>query len=127
MILMKCRKCLRELTDYDESGKVYCEHCGKEWKYDVDLLPREGVLELAEGKYEGLILKNRPFGTGKLTLHSGEVYEGEWNEGKMTGKGTLTSTDSVYEGYFENGLPSGEGILRVLGLLHFSVALAPKT
>jgi hypothetical protein len=49
---------------------------------------------------------------GKYVFENGEIYEGNWREGKMHGRGRLEWFDSVYEGDFEYGLRTGNGTLR---------------
>jgi hypothetical protein len=43
--------------------------------------------------------------------HDGRMYEGEWSEGKMHGKGTFMWKDGrQYEGEYVNDQKEGEGI-----------------
>ena len=39
-----------------------------------------------------------------------ELYEGEWIEGKLNGKGKFTSKSEWYEGMFKNNLENGKGL-----------------
>ena len=51
--------------------------------------------------------------TGKLTFKNGDIYEGDFRNGKRTGKGIFYWKDgNVYKGDFVNGKRSGKGILR---------------
>ncbi len=45
-----------------------------------------------------------PDGTGQMTYSNGDVYEGEWKEGKRNGTGKMTYRNGdVYEGEWKNG------------------------
>ncbi|KAI7749148.1 hypothetical protein M8C21_001213 [Ambrosia artemisiifolia] len=60
------------------------------------------------GDVNGMI----PHGKGKYTWSDGTVYEGCWEEGKMTGDGRITwSSGASYEGEFSGGYLDGFGKL----------------
>ena len=64
------------------------------------------------GTYKGNLLKI-PEGKGTFTYYNGDVYEGEWINGKKNGKGILTLKDGdVYSGDFSNNLFNGKGIYK---------------
>ena len=44
-----------------------------------------------------------PNGKGKMVWTQGDIYDGEWVNGVMNGKGKLTQNGKVYEGNFVNG------------------------
>ena len=44
-----------------------------------------------------------------LTFENGDKYEGEIQDGKITGKGKRTSLTYIYEGYFLDGKKDGYG------------------
>lgn len=49
-------------------------------------------------------------GHGKQTYASGDVYEGEFKDGKANGKGIYTRADgSIYIGEFKDGKRNGQG------------------
>ena len=61
--------------------------------------------------YEGQWRDGKLHGQGKLTSLSGEVvYEGEWRDGKFHGQGKMKwSNGRVYEGEFQDGKRHGQG------------------
>ena len=62
--------------------------------------------------YEGEIEDGKMNGQGTLRLADGSVYEGEWKDGNMHGKGTYTSSyGSVYEGEWKDDKKHGKGKL----------------
>jgi hypothetical protein len=77
-----------------------------EWQSDFQT-SIEAMLNASEN-YNGDMI-NR---FGKYVFENGEIYEGNWREGKMHGRGRLEWFDSVYEGDFEYGLRTGNGTLR---------------
>ena len=45
-----------------------------------------------------------------MTYGNGDVYEGNWKDGKKNGKGKYTYTDgTVYEGDWKDGSKNGKG------------------
>nr|GEW09640.1 phosphatidylinositol 4-phosphate 5-kinase 8-like isoform X1 [Tanacetum cinerariifolium] len=62
--------------------------------------------------YFGDVKGRIPHGRGKYTWSDGTVYEGSWDEGKMTGVGRITwSSGASYEGDFSGGYLDGFGTL----------------
>ena len=63
-------------------------------------------------KYTGEFFGDLRHGQGRLELlKDGNIYEGEFNRGEMTGKGIyLWSNKQRYEGDFVNGIKHGKGI-----------------
>ena len=67
------------------------------------------------GEYFGSVVNERPHGHGKLDFKTDDLmgrkyYEGQWNEGKITGKGRMVFTSGdVYSGDFDQGVPHGQG------------------
>ena len=63
-------------------------------------------------KYTGEFFGDLKHGQGRLELlKDGNIYEGEFNRGEMTGKGIyLWSNKQRYEGDFVNGIKHGKGI-----------------
>ena len=63
------------------------------------------------GVYEGRLVAGRPEGRGRLTLRSGEVYDGTWAHGLREGTGYLRDDGgNHYTGNFAAGLPDGAGV-----------------
>ncbi|WP_340400454.1 stalk domain-containing protein [Paenibacillus sp. FSL H8-0079] len=61
-------------------------------------------------KYIGEISNNRPNGLGKQFAPDGElIYEGNFEDGLKSGKGTYYSKDVTYVGDFKNDKPNGIG------------------
>lgn len=73
-------------------------------------LEGEGVEIGPDGyRFEGVFHKSRRV-KGKITLPTGDVYEGEFQNNLPHGYGKETVVDGrVYEGYFERGLYNGYG------------------
>ena len=53
-------------------------------------------------------------GHGKLLMKDGSYYEGEFNNGEISGSGTRkwTATGNIYEGEFYKGELNGKGIMK---------------
>lgn len=66
-------------------------------------------LALPNGDYTGESVLGFLNGTGTFTFDAGEIYEGEWKNHEMSGKGKLTSSAGIYEGEFLKSMRSGEG------------------
>lgn len=63
------------------------------------------------GTYTGNRENGKKSGTGTFKWNDGTVYEGEWKEDKINGKGKLTIPNKgTYEENFENGKKEGQGI-----------------
>lgn len=61
--------------------------------------------------YVGECQKNIPDGVGVMSWYSGDVYEGDFVQGKRTGKGVfLNNSGDRYEGDFVDGKFSGRGV-----------------
>jgi len=75
----------------------------------------EGVLQfVTNGKpgarYEGTLQQGRLTGRGKLTTPDGVSYDGDWVDGKQEGYGKYVAADgSSYEGGWTAGQPDGFG------------------
>jgi len=71
-------------------------------------LPEKYTLTTAEG--ESLESSWDFTGTGRAAYTNGDVYEGQYQDGKKHGQGVYTSRDgSVYTGGYENDQRSGQG------------------
>ena len=94
------------------------------------------IIDKKNGLYEGEVnAHNKPHGHGKCTYNDGDVYEGEWKNGKKHGQGVYTFSEgdrhegmwrndemngygkyfwddgSVYEGQFRDGVIDGKGTI----------------
>ena len=58
-----------------------------------------------------------PNGQGRITYSNGDIYEGNFENGKLKGQGKFISKNGniVYEGNFENGKPTGQGRINING------------
>ena len=63
--------------------------------------------------YTGGWRYDRHEGLGRLTRHDGEVYEGEWAEGRRHGRGMslLEISGECYVGEWVDGVRQGAGSL----------------
>ena len=60
--------------------------------------------------YEGDFADNKLHGKGKYTWPNGNVYEGDWRDDNRSGKGKFTWSDGdVYEGDYVDGKRTGTG------------------
>jgi hypothetical protein len=59
--------------------------------------------------YDGEFKDGKPNGHGKLTSADTSVYEGEFKDGIPNGEGTYVGDGKKYVGNFDDGLPSGYG------------------
>ena len=66
--------------------------------------------------YEGEWKNGKKHGYGIITYSNGTEYEGEWKNGKMNGQGKLTSLNgTLYQGEWENDIINGKGKLTYNG------------
>lgn len=73
-----------------------------------------GTIVLDNGTYKGEWNKDkRPHGKGTLTLNDGQVYTGEFKDGKYDGQGELRMLRQTYTGGFKNGVYHGCGTTRL--------------
>lgn len=62
--------------------------------------------------YQGELLGGRPNGRGRLEIRSGEVFEGDWVDGRLHGSGLhIDAAGNRYEGEFAAGVAQGPGRL----------------
>jgi len=64
-----------------------------------------------KAKYEGNYKDGVRTGVGKMEFPSGDIYEGEWVEGKMNGEGSYTykNTGDIYSGSWLANVKQGYG------------------
>ena len=71
--------------------------------------PREGI-SLPDGTFKGVLKDGKP-SWGTLTDLCGIIYEGEFQDGKIQGKGIMTFPEGQrYEGDFVNEKFEGSGM-----------------
>lgn len=70
-----------------------------------------GVLLSHGGRYEGTFKNGKKDGAGTMRWNNGDVYEGEWREGLMSGSGKYVRArdNAVYEGLFRDHQRHGRG------------------
>lgn len=61
-------------------------------------------------EYRGTFKDLKMHGQGKLTFADGKVYEGDFVDGIMDGKGILCFNNKIYKGKFKNGKQHGIGV-----------------
>ena len=63
------------------------------------------------GTYSGPWKFNMPYSTGKFTLDTGAIYEGQWLDGLPNGEGVynFTRSGNKYIGHFQDGHLDGNG------------------
>ena len=96
-------------------AKKYPDGCTYEGSWKGDVWTGEGKLTSATGQVwvgefkDGKIYK----GSGVLVFPDGDLYEGKWVNGKMEGQGKSTQTDGSYlKGEFKSDtLYDGTGVL----------------
>lgn len=68
-------------------------------------MPAKGKYKWTNGNiYEGEYLNGKRNGRGKYTWVNGDTYEGEFVNGKITGNGIMIRNGIIQKGYFENGV-----------------------
>lgn len=81
-----------------------------EGDWDDGLLEGQGRIESSTMLYIGSVSKNLPHGIGTERWQNGDIFEGEFFEGKKNGKGKFTwQNGSRYEGMVENNTIHGMG------------------
>lgn len=69
-----------------------------------------GVVECATYKFVGRFVRGKENGHGAMSFANGESYEGNFDDGHMSGLGTFVYRDAgVYEGQFEKSKRHGHG------------------
>lgn len=69
----------------------------------------KGQLINSVGKYKGDFRSDLYHGRGHMHFKNGDVYNGEWSEGKMHGRGSLCWDGQEYDGHFFKGRKTGLG------------------
>jgi len=95
-------------TEQIEDGSVY------EGNFDNDQKSGFGVFKWASGEvFEGEFLQNVINGRGKYVWKAEtKWYDGQWQDGKMHGKGKFINEGKEYEGDFEADKKHGQGLYK---------------
>jgi hypothetical protein len=68
--------------------------------------------QLPDGSiYSGSLKDGRFYGYAKQVWSNGDIFEGEYLNGKYNGSGKLTTKFYIYEGQFKDGLINGKGMI----------------
>jgi len=70
-----------------------------------------GVLTANGDRYEGEFVDGKQTGRGVAIFHDGGRYEGDFIDGKRSGRGVMISRDARYDGQVVEGWPDGLGVL----------------
>lgn len=64
-------------------------------------------------EYTGDIKQLKAHGVGKYIFCDGDIYKGNFYNGKKSGKGVIMKEEGawIYEGDFENDVPNGKGVI----------------
>ena len=86
-----------------------------ESKFDKLNINNNQELRLSDRKYIGQVINGLPEGNGVMYIDGGNIYKGEFKNGKYEGKGIYyyneePSKGDRYEGDFKNGKSEGKGI-----------------
>ena len=69
------------------------------------------------GSYHGCLNdRGLPEGKGGIEFSSGDSYNGDWEDGKMSGNGVYISNEWKYEGQFQDGRMTGKGVFTQISL-----------
>ena len=85
----------------------------KQNKTEQTIILKDNVIVTDNGSlYIGAILNKMPNGAGKIIYKNGDIYEGEWENGKQSknGKGRITyENGDIYEGEWKDSKRDGNG------------------
>jgi len=107
-----CEKFVGEKTEIvvnkKEKGVLY------ESKVNGELGWYKSGDEKTDWKYEGEVENGKPNGQGTMTSPDGSIYEGKFKDGRQNGQGTMTLIKGgeilgKYVGEFKNDSPNGQG------------------
>lgn len=70
-----------------------------------------GPIEMKDCRYLGQVMNKKRHGWGKAVWENFRLYEGEWDNDQMSGKGRCigSSGTSYYDGEWKNGKRHGKG------------------
>jgi len=69
----------------------------------------QSVLEISDPEIQPGAALRLSVREGRYTHPSGEIYEGEWDLGRMHGNGVSEFHNTFYEGEFESNIKCGQG------------------
>jgi hypothetical protein len=99
-------------SNYREDGKIISGI----WKDDA-IFELDTTLTTEKGIFKGLLLNSSPQGYGEMNYFSGSQYKGDWNNGKMEGEGTFTTTTDTLIGEWKDGKLNGYGLCKTPSFL----------
>ena len=78
----------------------------------MKIMSRENLSNSSKRSVDSTIsYKNNDMTSGVQTFENGDIYTGDFLDGKKHGKGVLkTLSDRTYDGGWENDLPHGYGV-----------------
>ena len=80
---------------------------------DIPKITGQGVLVLADGRYEGSLVEGKQHGQGAFVYKDGSRYEGSWEKGYYHGKGIMIyKNGNRYEGDWVGGKRNGYGVFK---------------
>lgn len=97
------------LAFLDETKHITQKSISEEQKKET--ITGYGTTRIGEGTYTGYLTAGLANGKGKIVWDSGNVYEGDWVNGHISGKGTMIWKESgdTYTGDWLNGKRHGKG------------------
>lgn len=99
-------------SNYREDGKIVSGI----WKDDA-IFELDTTLTTEKGIFKGLLRNSSPQGYGEMNYFSGSQYKGDWNNGKMEGEGTFTTTTDTLIGEWKDGELNGYGLCKTPSFL----------
>ena len=99
-------------SNYREDGKIVSGI----WKDDA-IFELDTTLTTEKGIFKGLLRNSSPQGYGEMNYFSGSQYKGDWNNGKMDGEGTFTTTTDTLIGEWKDGKLNGYGLCKTPSFL----------
>ena len=79
---------------------------------DFDATSSLEKMETPFGIYEGEVSHGVMEGKGNMLFYTGEIYEGQWDDDKMSGTGEFQYTEGTYTGEYYYGQRSGKGVFK---------------
>ena len=91
---------------------TFADGSGYDADYESSGAIKDNILTYDDGTYKGSLKSQVPHGKGTYTYSNGDVYDGEFANGKKNGHGRKTwASGDVYDGGWNNDQRSGEGTL----------------
>ncbi|MDR2774707.1 MAG: hypothetical protein LBC19_08205 [Tannerella sp.] len=102
--------------DYEEAAKQYAaildvnpkDRHASDRKNRITVITGKQYVRYNDGYYFGAIRNGTRNGSGKYCWNNGDVYDGDWVNGKQHGRGTARFGGEVYKGEWKDGEPAGK-------------------